>query len=306
MERNAIRTRLGEIAQHVSPRHRRYRDLLRSLALDPDDLPRPLEPPSDRDFLVCGSPRSGTSLLCAALYQPPEVVSVLEPWDGLRLPPAELFASLRREIEGSGRLERGRLDVEGLLRDGRVDWGRDGECGHDVRVHEGYLLGVKWPAFWRYLELLPETKFLVCLRDPVEVISSYRMKGGRLVLGLDYDVAFNRKLNEELRRATRNLALRRILLYDTINLRMLPYLDRPNVLAVRYERWFTDREGLVRELSDFLGADLGPGAPVVKAPRTESGLSAGELELIRDRCRSAEPLGYSLDGRAATVSERSR
>ncbi len=294
-----MRTRLGELAQHVSPRHRRYRDLLAGLTLDPDELPRPVEPPSDRDFLMCGSPRSGTSLLCAVLHQPPSVLSVLEPWDGLRLPPAELFASLRREIDQTGRLERGRLDVAGMLRDGRVDWGRDGECGHDVDVDEGYLLGVKWPAFWRYLELLPHTKFLVCLRDPIEVISSYRMKGGRLVLGLEYDVAFNRALNEELEGATRSAALRRILLYDTINLRMLPYLDRPNVFAVRYERWFTDRDGLVNELSDFLGVDLGPGAPVIKPPRTESGLSAKELELIREHCRSAEPLGYALEARAA-------
>ena len=107
-------------------------------------------------------------------------------------------------------------------------------------------------------------------------------------------------------RATRNPALRRILLYDTINLRMLPYLDRPNVLEVRYERWFTDRDEMIQEMSDFLGVELGPGAPVLRPPRTESGLTTGELELIREHCRSAEPLGYALAGRAAPASKPSR
>lgn len=255
----------------VSPAHRRWRRLLASLTLDPDRIHQPLEQPSAADFLICGVPRSGTALLTAMLFQPPTVVTVMEPWDALRLPPAELFRSLRSEL-ATGMLHRGRLDIGALLSRGEVAWCRDGERPHPVETGPDTLVGVKFPAFWRYLELLPGTKFLVCLRDPAEVVRSFDQTGGRLGMGLDYDVPFNARMNSELLAATDDPAQRRVLLYDYINARVQPHLQRPNVFAVRYERWFTDRDGLVREIGDFLGVKLGHGYPVVRRP--SAGLGA--------------------------------
>jgi len=63
-------------ARRLSPRHRRWRRLLDSLTLDPDHLPRPVEAPGTRDFVICGCPRTGTALLTAMLFQPPRVVTV--------------------------------------------------------------------------------------------------------------------------------------------------------------------------------------------------------------------------------------
>ena len=85
---------------------------------------------------------------------------------------------------------------------------------------------MKFPAFWRYLDLLPDTRFLVCLRNAVEVVRSYAHTGGRLQQGLDYDVPFNREMNEHLLAQTDDLAVRRVLLYDYIHQRMLPHLHR--------------------------------------------------------------------------------
>lgn len=278
-------------AQRLSPRHRRWRRLLDSLTLDPDRLPRPVDAPGTRDFVICGCPRTGTALLTAMLFQPPRVVTVMEPWDGMRLPPAELFASLRAEV-ATGRLRRGRLDLDALEHDGRVVWCRDGERDHPVAAGPDSLLGVKWPAFWRYLELLPTTRFLVCLRDPATTIQSFAHVGGRLAQGLDYDTPFNRVMNETLTAATAEPAERRVLLYDYINERIVPHLSRPNVLAVRFERWFTEPEALVAEVGRFLGVELRTGVARVDA-RPPRALDDETLARVRRYCRTAESLGYS-------------
>jgi hypothetical protein len=111
MPATSLLSALRAAAAPLSPRHRRWRRLLASLALDPDRLAPPIAAPAAGDFIVCGAPRTGTTLLAAMLYQPPAVVTAMEPWDGLRLAPAELFASIRREIDDTGRLSGSKLDV---------------------------------------------------------------------------------------------------------------------------------------------------------------------------------------------------
>jgi hypothetical protein len=215
----------------------------------------------------------------------------MEPWDGFRLPPADLFASLREEIKQTGGMARGRLDGDALAAEGAVRWGRDGEFPHKVDVDPGYLLGVKWPAFWRYLPLLPDTKFLVCVRDPVEVITSFKRTGGRLASGLEYDVLFHRAMNAELERATGDVAVRRVLLFDRIAAALIPHLNRPNVFTVRYERWFQDPEGLINEVGNFLGVRLS-GLNVALMPAEVSEGDPGVGELVGRHSRAASSLGY--------------
>lgn len=279
--------------RRLSPRYRRWRRLLDSLTLDPDRLPHPLPAPGARDFIICGCPRSGTALLTAALFQPPDVVTVMEPWDGMRLPPAELFASLRSEI-ATGRLGRGRLDLPALEREGAVRWCRDGEIPQPVEARADHLLGVKWPAFWRYLDLLPDTRFVVCVRHPAAVVASFAHTGGRLGGGLDYDTPFNHVMNDALRAATADVAVRRVLLYDYINSRLLPHLTRPNVLTVRFERWFTEPEAVVAEVGHFLDTGLRPGRVRIDPAQHHAPPDDETLALLRRHCRTAEALGYRI------------
>jgi hypothetical protein len=251
-----------------------------------------MEEPSERDFIICGCPRSGTSLLSALLHQPPHSVVVMEPWDGMRLPAKELFGSLREEIDRTGHLTRGKLDFQALSSDGDVRWRREGTLPEAVQTVEGYALGVKWPAFWRYLEFLPNTKFVVCIRHPAEVIASFKRVGGRLSQGLEYDIAFNWRMNQELKQ-TRDGALRRVRFFDYVHERILPHLSRPNVLPVRYERWFNEPQQVLEELSHFLGSDLGDTRALIREPEHRVGLDPTEQALLREQCRTAAALGYA-------------
>lgn len=270
----------------------RWQWLLRSCRLDPDQLKRPIAEPGSRDFIICGIPRSGTSFLSALLFQPPETVVCMEPWDGLRLSPSALFASIRQEIEQTGNLSRGRLDLPALSM-GEVRWHRDGAGVYPVGVKPGYALGVKWPGFWRYLDLLPHTKFLVCIRHPLDVIRSFEQTGGRLAAGLEYDVAFHRQMNRELSRASKEVRVRRSLLYQYVAERILPHTHRPQVLLIHFERWQSEPARVLSEISRFLEVDL-PSQPQVPIRVPERRSDTGGTELIRRYCPSAVDLGYEL------------
>jgi hypothetical protein len=280
------------IAPLLSPRHRRWQRLLSSLDFDPSDVPGVLDEPGPRNFIICGCPRTGTSLLSAQLFQPPHLITVMEPWDGLRMPAAELFRGLRSDVD-RGVLSRGRLDVEALTGEGKVKWRADGATSLSIEIDEDYRLGVKWPAFWRYLQRLSRTRFLVCVRNPVETVASFKRSGGRLAEGLEYDVVFNSEMNAYLTAATDDDELRRVLLYEYINSRILAYLDRSNVLLVRYEQWFDDADGLRSEISDFLEVPIVGWPAAIKPPASsENDLSRRELDLIREHGQSAIELGY--------------
>jgi Sulfotransferase family len=284
--------RLRDKAARLSPRRRRWERFLRDLPLDPADLDHPLERPGRDDFIICGCPRTGTTLLTAVLVQPPRVVTCMEPWDGMRLPPAQLFASLRDEVEATGKLQRGRLDLQELRRSGSVRWCPEGKAAADMSVQPPWLLGVKWPGYWRYLESLPDTRFIVCLRDPSEVIASFKAASGRVGQGLQYDTRFNRELNRELLEMTRDPDLRRVFLFEYVHQRLLPHLRRPNVLVVRYERWFTDRDGLLGQISQFLGCNVTAGHVYIRRSTAVDALSPRDRDLIKLHCTTAAALGY--------------
>jgi len=213
----------------------------------------------------------------------------------MRLPPADLFASLRDEVEKTGKLSRGRLDLYELRRTGRVRWCREGKVAADVSVEPSWLLGVKWPGYWRYLQCLPETRFIVCLRDPTEVIASFKAAGGRVAEGLQYDTTFNRDMNSELLEATSDPALRRVLLFEYVHKRLIPHLTNRQVLVVRYERWFEDRDALLGDISRFLGCNVTARHVELKRSTTVGALSPRDHDLIAQHCSTASELGYRVN-----------
>lgn len=272
----------------VSPRHRKWHRLRQSLTLDPTSMTS-LEDPGPNDVIIAGIPRSGTALLAAMLHQPPESVSVMEPWDALRLPPAELFKSLRTEIAG-GSLSRGRLDLV-ALNDGRVTWTTDGANTWPLTVDPDHLLAVKFPTLWQYLDLLPHTKFLLCARHPAAVLASFAAQSGTLAEGLEYDVAFNEALNQDLRHRTGEPSVRRALLYETIGAALVKAAAHPNRLIVRYEDWHSDAAVQRERIEAFLGRDLGHPPVSVRPSAHDETDVPGRLKRY---LASAEHLGYQL------------
>jgi len=274
------------IARIAVPSHRRWRATLRSCTLRAELASERLGP---RDAIVCGCPRSGTALLAASLFQPPKMVTVMEPWDGLRVAPSELFSSVRGELAG-GALARGRLQIDDLRDSGSVAWQRDGERTFSVDATDETVLAVKWPCYWQLLGVLPSTKFIVCVRDPAEVVASFAAKGGRLAQGLEYDVAFNQELNDSLLAAYSTDQARRIGLYDAVYERVLAHAQDPNVLLVRYEHWFQNPSALLEEISAFLNVDVTNSLARITAPSPER--DQGEAKRIRATSTTAERLGY--------------
>ena len=276
----------------LSPGRRRWNAFLHGLPLDVDALADPLTPTGPRDVIVCGCPRTGTTMLSAALFQPPRAISVMEPWDGMRMPPGELFGSLREEI-GRGRLDRGRLDLDRYDAEHVAEWCGEGATGRAVEVDDDYLLAVKWVGWWRFLDRLPDTRFVVCLRDPAEVVASFRQLGGRVGMGLQYDTRFNRRLNDDLTKATDDLDLRRVLLWEYVHERLAPHLERENVFWFRYEWWFEDPEGAMERLGAFLGTDLEPAKLAIRRPRPPV-LTPGEQAALSARSELAARFGYQV------------
>jgi hypothetical protein len=64
------------------------------------------------------------------------------------------------------------------------------------------------------------------------------------------------------------------------------------VLVVRYERWFDDRDELLRDISRFLGCDVTLGQVELERSGTVEVLSPRDRELIAAHCSTAAELGY--------------
>ncbi len=286
-----VLARARRLLRPVHPAVWRQRWSWRDLRLNPSDLALPIAPPGARDFIVTGCPRTGTSLAAAALFQPPTCITVVEPWAGMRLPPQALFEHVRST---RGDIRIGTLDFAALMEKQRVVRCPEGTSTVNVAYDDETLMGIKWPSFVQYLPLLPNTRFVVCLRHPFEVIASMAAQGGGLREGQDYALPFNRRMNQAIRHRTNVPALRRIELFDYVHERILPYLEAPNVFVLRYERWWSDPQRLLSEVGAFLGADLSqPNVQV--AQRGEVRLSSAERALITRHSRTAHRLGYTLD-----------
>lgn len=247
---------------------------------------------ANRCVVLCGCPRSGTSLLSASLFQAPRMVTVMEPWEGLRLPPSDLFAWFRAEAL-RGRVPRTRLDMGALQGSGRVAWNQRPEDFPVQGADRSTLYGVKWPCFWQLLGASAHVKFLVCVRDPASVVASMGRQSGRLPLGLDYDVPFNRELNARLQGVGGGAQKCCIAHFDAVYEHALQFVGSRNVMWVRYERWFQDPSAQLSEISEFLGADLTL-SPVRIEGAAEPMLTAGgsDAAAIRAMSATAARLGY--------------
>ncbi|MGA9778330.1 MAG: sulfotransferase [Verrucomicrobiia bacterium] len=217
------------------------------------DLGRELQPPR-RLAMLCGHPRSGTTLLEQVLDSHPDIISAEETeifYEDAYVPlartqpPPEPRPGLPPEFQATVRMELSVLEnaSTGSLRRCREDYFRMMELCLGQPIGDRLLIDKK-PAFslmaLGFQRIFPETKFIVALRDPRDVCLSCFMQ---------YFTPIN----------LRNAAF--FNLKDTVE----EYVEDMNIwrtiapmmpgryLVVRYEDMVEDLESVARKTLEYLG-----------------------------------------------------
>jgi tetratricopeptide (TPR) repeat protein len=199
----------------------------------------PALPPVRRVALLCGHARSGTTLLEQVLDTHPDIISAdettvfaddaLTPLRRFSPPNADRLAVL--EAADIPALQRARA---GYFR--FIELALGSPVASRLLLDKNPVLTYQIPAFIR---ILPETKFLIALRDPRDVVLSCFMQPQMLnpitaaYLSLEGTVA---DYTEQMR------------LWQT----MAPLMPG-HYLEVRYEHMVTDLESVARKTLNFLG-----------------------------------------------------
>ena len=195
--------------------------------------------PARRLALLCGHPRSGTTLLEQVLDAHPEIVSAEE----THILHDEAYLPLSRGFpETSSVLQVLDAAPPSQLRQARDDYFRCTELFLHQPIDGRWLidknpaLSVLIPAVIR---IFPEAKFLFALRDPRDVVLSCFMQ----YLRLNPVASAYLTLEGTVQQYASVMGLWRAL---------LPRMKNP-CLEVRYEEMVTDLEGVARRTLDFLG-----------------------------------------------------
>lgn len=194
--------------------------------------------PPHRLAVLCGHPRSGTTLLEQVLDSHPEVISAEET-------PIfyETYLGLKRGLpEGVSMLTVLESAGPEQLRSARADYFRCMDLFHDNGIGDRLLID-KNPSLTTLMpaviRVLPETKFLVALRDPRDVCLSFFMQPLPLNLTSSSYLTLEGTVAEYA-------ALMGI--WRAIGPRMRnPYLE------VRYEALVEDLESVSKRVLEFLG-----------------------------------------------------
>ncbi|MCF8506960.1 MAG: sulfotransferase [Caulobacter sp.] len=208
--------------------------------------------PAGPAFLI-GVPRSGTTLLSFLLGRHPEVAAPAEPWIMLAV---ESFGrvSARHPAEsnliGDGLAAfRGDIDLDAALAGFAADLYRRrlAAAGRRVMVD-------KTPRYWHVLpflrRLFPESPVLLILRDPFDVLASYKSSWG-------LDVTRPDPLGRDVfMRLDLTLGFSRVAAHRAA--------DDPGTMVVRYEDLVRDTAPTLAHVQRFLGLE-----PLVNAARVD-------------------------------------
>lgn len=266
------------------------------------------------NIIITGIPRSGTSYLCKRLHQfdncvalnePNEVVNrlVLYPWA------LETFLFETRLSILDGEVISNKMKDGEVVEDTAIDI-EDVPYLPSVRS-ANFVLAVKnnRPILNR-LDLLmnfvsPETRFVACIRNPIDAIASWiksfdqlkEVDFSQVRVGAPSDrfLSPEDKLEIEAIDALSNVAERRARLWNYLAAKILKYQDR--MLIVRYDKLVTEPVATLNSI--LAGADAGyPREDIAgSAPRSRRDtLSEEDWEVIFDLCApNARALNVPID-----------
>lgn len=266
------------------------------------------------NIIITGIPRSGTSYLCKRLHQFDNCVALNEPNE-----------IVNRLVKYPWALEQYLFETRLSILDGDVISNKikDGEVVEDTSIDiedvpyqpsvrsANFVLAVKnnRPVLNR-LDLLmkyisPETRFVACVRNPIDAIASW-IKSFNQLRDVDFSqvrvgAPSDRFLSAEDKKeveaidALSDVAERRARLWNYLAGKILKHQDR--MLIVRYDQLVT--EPVVTLKSIFGNADAGYPREDIQgsAPRSRrEGLSDHDWEVIFDLCApNARALNVPID-----------
>jgi len=221
--------------------HAHLKDAARDISADVlqrwFDLGEALEPPR-RLALLCGHPRSGTTLLEQVLDSHPDIVSAEETPIFF-----ETYLALKDGFpDGTSMLSVLESASPGRLVESRESYFRCMDLFHNKAIGDRLLID-KNPSLTTLIpgviRVFPETKFLVALRDPRDVCLSFFMQP----LPLNLTSAAYLSLEGTVEEYTSLMGIWRA---------MAPRMRNPH-LEVRYEDMVEDLEAVSRRTLQFLG-----------------------------------------------------
>ena len=206
--------------------------------------------PSGRGFLfVCGNPRSGTGAMSDLLNEDKRIVVGKERYRDIRERVAPSDFTKERFLSPS-RKETNYLPRRMIPSDSRGLWiwpEDEGQVAAKLDSPELRYIGDKAPFYVRQLtymrEMFPGARFVVMIRDPIGVATSYRRRAS------DTDDHWPAENDHTVAVAHMNETI------DNIASHLHQY-GFEDMFIVQYEEFFSGDEGYLRSLYLFLGLDL--------------------------------------------------
>lgn len=263
----------------------------------------------NNDLVITGIPRSGTSYVCSLLNAVENTVLVNEPVEALQYlrndssrTMAGYYADTRERILGG-------KPIQNKIVDGRFTEDTNENDSRSYYVPEvkdaSFVFGTK-NTFVYLVSLeklgkqLPGAAIIACVRHPYDAISSWKRVRFPHLKNADPSF-FAAYASEQGKREIAGICaiplveIRYAAMWDFLARRMLGQLD--NLLLLKYEELVTDPARYLAAVYNALGLSMQvlPEMPASRARTRRGGLSAAEMDAIRQYCSgSARDLGYEL------------
>ncbi len=264
----------------------------------------------NKNIIITGIPRSGTSYLCKLLNSVENSVVINEPEEVMDLERTSLwrlrayYKKIRFEISKGkkiwNKIQNGKIIEDTAKVDDRK------LCKHDV-LNKKFLLSVKNPLVFLSLlpyfnKIMPKSRIVVCIRNPIDTIASWKKSFPHLsdvIFEQFPKIFFNKAIITKQQRkalskisATEDFEIKRALLWNYLVKIIEENME--SVSIIRYEDFIIDPNvELKKVLKDY--SELNFDFPKSEIRTKRNTMNEDEISKVKNICRdSALKFGYNL------------